>query len=97
MVFAGAGVEGCDASVARTSASDELTALYLDGLDDSTRAALDAASVVRRTTLSLLEAMLPERAPLRALPFVQLGHDGLVVHDTVREIESTPADGPAIG
>jgi DNA-binding winged helix-turn-helix (wHTH) protein len=35
--------------------------------------------------------MLPDRAPqdvferLRALPFVQLGSDGLVVHDTIRE------------
>src|SRR5262249_56590389 len=70
---------------------DELTGLYLDGLDGPTREALDAASVVRRITLSLLEAMLPERAPqdaferIRALPFVQLGHDGLVLHDTIRE------------
>ena len=40
---------------------EELTGLYLDGLDDPTREALDAASVVRRITLSLLEAMLPER------------------------------------
>jgi hypothetical protein len=70
---------------------DELTGLYLDGLDEPTREAVDAASVVRRITLSLLEAMLPDRAPqdaferLRALPFVQLGHDGLVVHDTIRE------------
>jgi hypothetical protein len=36
--------------------------------------------------------MLPDRAPqdvferLRALPFVQLGSDGLVVHDTIREM-----------
>ena len=77
--------------IALQAVLDELTGLYLDGLDGSTRAALDAASVVRRITLSLLEAMLPDRAPqdvferLRALPFVQLGHDGLVVHDTIRE------------
>lgn len=70
---------------------EELTGLYLDGLDDQTREAVDAVAVVRRVTLSLLEAMLPERAPqdvferVRALPFVQLGHDGLVVHDTIRE------------
>jgi hypothetical protein len=68
-----------------------LTELYLDGLDPKTREALDAASVVRRPTLSLLGAMLPDTAPqdafarLRTLPFVQLGDDGLVVHDTVRE------------
>ena len=70
---------------------DELTGLYLDVLPAPTRDALNAASVIRRTTRSLLEGMLPDRAPqdaferLRALPFVQLGHDGLVVHDTIRE------------
>jgi hypothetical protein len=69
---------------------DELARLYIDGLDPVTRRALDAAAVVRRTTLSLLEAMLPDDDPaelfgaLRALPFVELGAEGLVVHDTVR-------------
>jgi DNA-binding response OmpR family regulator len=68
-----------------------LTELYLGGLDPVTRRVLDAASVVRRPTLSLLEAMLPETAPqdgfdrLRTLPFVELSDDGLVLHDTVRE------------
>lgn len=68
-----------------------LTDLYLGGLDAKTRLALDAASVVRRPTLSLLAAMLPDSAPqdafdrLRTLPFVELGDDGLVLHDTVRE------------
>ena len=70
---------------------EELTELYLGVLDAKTREALDAASVVRRATLSLLAAMLPESAPqdafdrLRVLPFVELGDDGLVLHDTVRE------------
>jgi hypothetical protein len=70
---------------------DGLTELYLGVLDPKTREALDAASVVRRPTLSLLGAMLPDTAPqdafarLRTLPFVRLGDDGLVVHDTVRE------------
>src|SRR5262249_44912734 len=69
---------------------EELACLYLDGLDPITRRALDAAAVVRRTTLTLLEAMLPGGDPgelfgaLRALPFVELGAEGLVVHDTVR-------------
>ncbi len=69
-----------------------LTDLYLGGLDPKTRQALDAASVVRRATRSVLAAMLPETAPqdafdrLRALPFVELGDDGLVIHDTVREL-----------
>ncbi len=68
-----------------------LTELYLGVLDTKTREALDAASVVRRPTLSLLAAMLPDTAPqdafdrLRVLPFVELSDDGLVVHDTVRE------------
>ena len=70
---------------------EELTDLYLGVLDARTRLALDAASVVRRTTLSLLGAMLPDSAPqdafdrLRVLPFVDLSDDGLVLHDTVRE------------
>jgi hypothetical protein len=69
---------------------EELARLYIDGLDRMTRRALDAASVVRRTTLTLLEAMVPDDDPaelfaaLRALPFVELGAEGLVVHDTVR-------------
>jgi hypothetical protein len=71
---------------------EELARVYLDGLDAPTRRALDAAALTRRTTLSLLEAMLPEDpsaetfARLRRLPFVQLGADGLIVHDTVRGV-----------
>ena len=69
---------------------DELARLYIDGLDPMARRALDAAAVVRRSTLTLLEAMLADEDPaelfaaLRALPFVELGAEGLVVHDTVR-------------
>lgn len=69
---------------------EELARLYVDGLDPTTRRALDAASVVRRTTLTLLEAMLPDEDPaalfgaLRSLPFAELGTEGLIVHDTVR-------------
>ena len=75
-----------------TAMVEELTELYLAGLDRMTRVALDAASVVRRPTLSLLAAMLPDAAPwdtferLQALPFVELGTDGLIMHDTVREV-----------
>jgi len=74
---------------------EELACLYIDGLDRMTRRALDAAAVVRRTTLTLLEAMLPDDDPaelfgaLRALPFVELGAEGLLVHDTVRVAAST--------
>ena len=68
----------------------ELAALYLDGLDADTREALDATCVLRRVTLSLLGGVLGADASaaferLRALPFVELGREGLVVHDTVRE------------
>jgi hypothetical protein len=75
-----------------TALVGELTELYLARLDSGTRQALDAASVVRRPTLSLVGAMLPDAAPqdafnrLRQLPFVQLSDDGLVLHDTVREV-----------
>jgi hypothetical protein len=75
-----------------TAIVEELTELYLAQLDPLTRQALDAASVVRRPTLSLIAAMLPDTAPqdaferLRALPFVELSTDGLVLHDTVREV-----------
>ena len=47
--------------------------------------------MLRRVTLSLLGALLPDEPPqapferLAALPFVELGREGLVVHDTVRE------------
>jgi hypothetical protein len=70
----------------------ELTELYLARLDPLTRRALEAASVVRRPTRSLLAAMLPEAAAddvmerVRALPFVTMASDGLVVHETVREV-----------
>jgi len=73
------------------SVVQELAALYLDGLDPATREVLDATSVLRRVTLSLLAAVLPGQRPqdafarLDALPFVELGREGLVVHDTVRE------------
>src|SRR5439155_22776371 len=70
---------------------EELTRTYLaDVRDPLTRESLDAASVVRRTTQSVLHAMLPAVAPqdaferLRALPFVERRRDGLIVHDAVK-------------
>lgn len=75
---------------------EELTRLYLaDVRDPLTRQALDAASVLRRVTLSLLQAMLPDAAPqgaferLQALPFVESEHDGLRLHDLVRQAIAT--------
>ncbi len=79
-------------AVATRTVIEELTRLFLDGLDPVTRRALDAASVVRRPTRSLLGAMLVDMAAteeafarLRRLPFVGVDRDGLVLHDTVRE------------
>src|ERR1700751_3183249 len=79
-----------DAAVATVVA--ELARIYLSGLDQPTRAVLDAACTLRRPTLSLLGALLPDLPAheaydlLRPLPFVEFGPDGLVLHDTVREV-----------
>jgi len=70
---------------------EALARVYLDELDPTTRQALDATSVVRRMTRSLLHAMLPDLAPddglerLRRLPFVEVMRDGLVVHETMQQ------------
>ena len=60
-----------------------LTSLYLADVNDAiTRQGLEAASVVRRATQSLLGAMLPNAAPqdvydrLLSLPFVESGRTG---------------------
>jgi hypothetical protein len=77
--------------IAAGTVGEELARVYLDGLDAPTRRALSAAALTRRTTLSLLAAMLPDEpateafARLRELPFVELTAGGLLVHDTVRE------------
>ncbi|MDK8462662.1 winged helix-turn-helix domain-containing protein [Marinobacter sp. SS13-12] len=73
-------------------ALEALTEMFLaDVRDPATRRALEACSVVRRVTVSLLRALLPDLAPrdaydrLRALPFVEPADDGLLIHDAVRE------------
>lgn len=71
----------------------ELTQLYLaDITDPMSQRALEAASVVRRATVSLLRAMIPD-APakdvfdrLLALPFVHIELDGIHVHDSVKQV-----------
>lgn len=70
----------------------ELAQLYLSDISDPVgRMTLEAASVVRRTTRSLLSAMLPDIAPndaydrLQALPFVESSSDGLMIHDLVQQ------------
>jgi hypothetical protein len=71
---------------------EQLARLYLDEVSDPlTRRVLEAASVVRRITVPVLGAMLPDMAPvdgterLRALPFVETGRDGLIVHEAVQQ------------
>ena len=55
------------------------------------REAVRAASVVRRVTRSLLRALMPSLRDdllferLAGLPFVESAHDGLIIHDAVRE------------
>ena len=70
----------------------ELTRIYLDEIDDPlTRQILGAGSVVRRLTISLLSAMLPDISPedgmerIRSLPLVEQGRDGLHIHDVVQQ------------
>jgi len=70
---------------------EELARMYLAEIsDDITRRALEAASVVRCATISLLRAMLPEAAAqdvyerLRSVPLVHAHRDGLQVHDSLQ-------------
>jgi hypothetical protein len=78
-----------DAAMSRVV--EELTRLYFEDIDDPlTRQALEAASVVRRVTESLLDAVLDGNGAaalhrLLALPFVVAGRDGTVVHEAVRD------------
>jgi len=70
-----------------------LASVYLDAAPDpATREALEAASVTRRSTESLLAAQLGSAeagtrayAKLEALPFVRSGWDGLEVHEAVKQ------------
>jgi hypothetical protein len=71
---------------------EELSSLFFADITDlQTRQALEAASVVRRVTVPILSAMLPDASPqdaqerIRTLPFVQPDRDGLHIHDAVRE------------
>jgi hypothetical protein len=74
----------------------QLTQLYLSEIADPiTRRVLETASVLRRITVSLLRAMLPDILPqdafsrLRALPFVYIALDGLHIHDSVKQVVAT--------
>lgn len=79
-----------DVDAAASSVMAALTATYLDELDPLTRRIVQAASVPRHVTRSVLASLLPEVAPqdavdrLRGLPFVELTDDGLRLHEAVQ-------------
>lgn len=71
----------------------DLTRIYLEKIDDvALRSAIEAVSIVRRVTYSMLGTLVPNLAPedfyvrLKDLPFVDSKRDGLVIHDAVREV-----------
>ncbi|MGM0826505.1 MAG: winged helix-turn-helix domain-containing protein [Pseudomonadota bacterium] len=73
-------------------AVDELSRMFLADVDDPvSRHVLQGAVVLRRVTVSLLQLLFPELAPqdayerLRRLPFVDGVHDGLIIHEAVRD------------
>lgn len=74
---------------------EELTRLFVDGLDPAKRRVLDAAAVVRRVTAPLLSSMLPDTAvrdaveDLASLSFVEEGSDGLRLHESVQAAVAT--------
>lgn len=74
----------------------ELARRFLDGIDDpAVCQAVQAASVVRRLTETLLKALVPDGAPdllfnrLRSLAFCSMENDGLRLHDAVRDAIAT--------
>ncbi len=71
---------------------ETLARYYLDEIEDPlTRRALLVAASLRRVTVSILRAVLPDAiaadayARLEALPLISFTSDGLQLHDTVRE------------
>ena len=89
------GIEALE-DAASSAVVDHLTHEYLSAATEpGTRAALEAACVLRRTTESILGAMLPgHRAEelferLSRLPFAEVRRDGLFVHDAVRDAVAT--------
>ncbi len=85
--------EGVDLEqVAGQRVLTELSRIYVADIHDArTRQTLEAASVIRRVTVPLLHAMLPNDPPqdalerMRALPFIEQCQDGLEMHDAVRD------------
>jgi hypothetical protein len=79
-------------AIASQSVITELTRTYISDIKDpEIRFALEASSVVRRMTASLLKYVLPSVdansifPELQAQPFVEMANDGLVIHDSVQQ------------
>jgi len=91
---AGSTVGGLE-ELAAQQVLDALARGYVEQLDPLVRRALDAASVVRRLTPSLLAAMIPEASAsdvfkqLQQLPFVRSASDGLVLHEMMQQAIAT--------
>lgn len=70
---------------------EEFARVYMGDIPRHTRRILEAVSVVRRVTMPILAAILPDLSSqdsyerIRTLPFVQADKDGLQIHDAVRE------------
>jgi hypothetical protein len=88
LYFAGGQVRGSAAT--RHQVLEHMAALFLEDADSGTINVIEAACLVRTATAPLMAAMLPHIPAdesldrLRALPFVNAGPHGLVVHEAVR-------------
>lgn len=85
-----------DVRTTTSTVVDRLATEYLATVaDGEARRALEALSVVRRITESLAAALVPDVPAstvvrrLEQLPFVEMGADGLIVHDVVRDAVAT--------
>src|SRR5262249_26241324 len=85
---AGGHVRG--SAAARHQVLEHMAALFLEEADSETTQVVQAACLVRTATAPLMAAMLPHVPTdealdrLRALPFVSVGPQGLLVHEAVR-------------
>jgi len=77
-------------AVTRHQVLEHMAALFLKDADSKTTQVVEAACLVRTATAPLLAAMLPHipadeaQDRLRALPFVSVGPQGVLVHEAVR-------------
>src|SRR6185436_13564760 len=86
-----AGGQGRGSAATRHQVLEHMASLFLEDTDSRTKQIVEAACLVRTATAPLFAAMLPHIPAddaldrLRALPFVNAGPHGLLVHEAVRE------------